>query len=104
MKPRDSSDQREPEPTSEVSLKILRYLEQNPNAADTLDGILEWWLPRQSIYEQEKTVQLALDSLVERKLLLTKQSTDMRKHYRLNTDCIQEIRRIISDPREASGK
>jgi hypothetical protein len=104
MMSRDSRDQSEPDSTSEVSLKILRYLEHNPNAADTLDGILEWWLPRQSIYEQEKTVQQALDSLVERKLLLTKQSTDMRKHYRLNTQCIQEIRRLISDKREKSGK
>jgi hypothetical protein len=104
MTPRDSRDQRASDSTSEVSLKILRYLEQNPNAADTLDGILEWWLPRQSLYEQEKAVEQALDSLVERKLLLTKQSTDMRKHYRLNTECIQEIRRIISDMRETSGK
>jgi len=85
------------DPTSEISLKILRYLDQNPNAADTLDGILEWWLPKQSLYEQEKIVQRALNSLVEQRLLLIKQSTDARKHYRLNVDRIQEIRRVLTN-------
>jgi hypothetical protein len=84
------------DPTSEISLKILRYLDQNPNAADTLDGILEWWLPKQSLYEQEKIGQRALNSLVEQRLLLIQQSTDARKHYRLNVDRIQEIRRVLT--------
>lgn len=25
---------------------ILRYLQSNPNAADSLDGIMNWWLPK----------------------------------------------------------
>ena len=95
MKPRDSRRRRESDSTLEVSLKILRYLEQNASAADTLDGILEWWLPKQSIYEQEEIVQRALDLLVKRGLLLSKESPDARKHYRLNPDCVEEIRRIV---------
>jgi len=83
------------DPSLEVSLKILRYLEKNPNAADTVDGILEWWLPKQSMMEQEEVVQHALDLLVQRKLLLTKQLSDARKHYRLNKESIQEIRELI---------
>lgn len=83
--------------TWEVALKILRYLDQNPNAADTVEGILEWWLPKQSIYEEEKVVERALDEMIERNLILTIRSSDARKHYRLNSDCIQEIRRMIRD-------
>jgi hypothetical protein len=104
MPPRDARDQREPDRASEVSLRILRYLEQNPNAADTLDGILEWWLPKQSIYEQEKIVQQALDGLIEQELIITKRSTDMRKHYRLNTERLREIRQMIKSAREKSDK
>jgi hypothetical protein len=83
--------------TSEVAQKILRYLDQNPNAADTVEGILEWWLPKQSIYEEEKVVKRALDEMVERKLILATRSSDARRHYRLNPEHIQEIRRMLRD-------
>ena len=99
MKQSDSRRHDAEDLTLEVSLKILDYLEQNPNAADTLDGILEWWLPKQSIIEQERVVQSALDLLVQRKLLLTKELTDARKHYRLNKKCMKEIRQMIDKTR-----
>jgi hypothetical protein len=80
-----------------VSVRILRYLEQNPNAADTLEGIVEWWVPKQALYEEEKVVKKALDEMVERNLVLTNESSDARQHYRLNTDCLEEIRQIINE-------
>jgi len=98
MKRRRSGGRSQRDTTSEVTLKILRYLDQNPNAADTVDGILEWWLPKQSIYEEEKVVKRALDELVKQNLILATRSSDARRHYRLNTEYINEIRRMISDP------
>ena len=78
-------------------MKILRYLDQNPNAADTVEGILEWWLPNQSIYEEEKVVKRTLDEVVKQNLILATPSSDARRHYRLNTERIQEIRRMIKE-------
>lgn len=101
MKPRHSDGGKQHDSTSEVALKILRYLDQNPNAADTVEGILEWWLPKQSIYEEEKVVKRALDEMVKRNLILTTRSSDARKHYRLNSDCIRDIRRMISEADES---
>jgi len=95
MKQRDQGDRREEDHTWEVALKILRYLDHNPKAADTVEGILEWWLPKQSMYEEKRVVEQALDRMVSRSFLLAMQSSDARKHYRLNTDCIDEIRRLI---------
>jgi hypothetical protein len=97
MKRRRSGGRSQGDTTSEVTLKILRYLDQNPNAADTVDGILEWWLLKQSIYEEEKVVKRALDELVKQNLILATRSSDARRHYRLNTEYIREIRRMISD-------
>jgi hypothetical protein len=49
--------------------EILTYLREHSNAADTLEGIIEWWLPRQR-YEQGKTlIQKALDDLVVQGLI-----------------------------------
>ena len=98
MKRRRPGGRSQHDTTAEVTLKLLRYLDQNPNAADTVEGILEWWLPKQSIYEEEKVVKRALDELVKRNLILATSSSDARRHYRLNTEYIQEIRRLINDP------
>jgi hypothetical protein len=36
-----------------VAAELLAYLSRHPNAADTLEGIMNWWLPRQR-YETER--------------------------------------------------
>ncbi|WP_300450185.1 helix-turn-helix domain-containing protein [Accumulibacter sp.] len=36
----------DPQPSlSQVVDAILRYLHRHPEAADTVDGVCEWWLP-----------------------------------------------------------
>lgn len=97
MKRRRSPGRSQRDKTSEVALKILRYLDQNPNAADTVEGILEWWLPKQSIYEEEKVLKSTLDEMVKQNLILASRASDARRHYRLNTERIQEIRRMIKE-------
>jgi len=52
-----------------LSDEILRYLRAHPQAADTVDGIVEWWLPRQRYDEAVDQVQLVLDELVARRLV-----------------------------------
>ena len=47
-----------------IADQIECYLKCRPNAADTLEGIVQWWLPHQS-YEQGKAqVQKTLEDLV----------------------------------------
>ncbi len=48
---------------------ILGYLRAHPQAADTVDGIVGWWLPRQRHDEAVDRVQDALDKLVASGLL-----------------------------------
>jgi hypothetical protein len=43
---------------------ILGYLRTHPQAADTVAGIVEWWLPRHLPAEAVERVQAALDELV----------------------------------------
>jgi Fe2+ or Zn2+ uptake regulation protein len=52
-----------------LSEEILRYLRTHPQAADTVDGIVGWWLPRQRHDEAVDRVQDALDKLVASGLL-----------------------------------
>jgi hypothetical protein len=52
-----------------VASEILRYLQRRPEATDTMDGIVQWWLPRLRLEEAAETVQHALDLLEHRGLV-----------------------------------
>ena len=86
MQRENSGNPADPEKTWEVALKILRYLQEHPRAADTANGILEWWLLKQSISEEQNLVDQALKMLVEKDLILSTTAIDGRKHYCLNAD------------------
>ena len=58
-----------PRPDAEdVACEILAYLSRHPGACDTLDGILQWWLPRIRLEEATETVEQALQLLEQRAL------------------------------------
>jgi Fe2+ or Zn2+ uptake regulation protein len=80
-----------------MALKILRYLAENPNAADTAEGILQWWLLDRAIVEEEAAMRRALDRLVERNLIVAVEAADARHHYRLNAEQIEETRKLIDE-------
>jgi len=83
-----------------VATKILRYLTEHPEASDTADGILEWWLLKQSILDEKKVVEKALKWLVEEKLIIKVEAADSRKHYRLNVERIEVSRKLIRAARK----
>ncbi|HEY9132664.1 MAG TPA: hypothetical protein VIM98_12975 [Dyella sp.] len=63
MSPRQSRDETG---KSEVEHAVLAYLAQHPDAADTLDGIVNWWLPQQRYEIERRRIEKVLVSLVER--------------------------------------
>ena len=46
-----------------IANEIVRYLHQRPFAADTLDGIVKWWIKQQRVEEQTRLVKQALSLL-----------------------------------------
>ena len=48
-----------------VADEIRAYLDSNPNAADSLEGIAKWWCGRKRYEESRETVRAALSSLIE---------------------------------------
>lgn len=49
----------------EVGRSILGYLRSHPRAADTLCGIVNWWLPRQRLETGFQHIEHVLDELVK---------------------------------------
>ena len=54
---------RDPEALHAVTTSVLAHLSRCPNAADTAEGIREWWLTSLSTVDPQ-VVQAALDELV----------------------------------------
>lgn len=54
---------------AQLSNEILNYLWAHPQASDTVEGILKWWLPQQRHEESLNRVQGELDKLVARGLV-----------------------------------
>lgn len=67
-----------------VASEILSYLANHPQASDTLEGIVDWWLLQQKIEYQTKVVRDALAELVERGFLVKEVTKDSRIRYRAN--------------------
>ena len=47
----------------ELAAAILRYVASCPDACDTVDGICDWWIPRQRYVDSKDDVQAALELL-----------------------------------------
>ena len=49
----------------EIDRAVLRYLGAHPSAADTLEGITEWWLERRRVAIAVDVISAALVRLIE---------------------------------------
>ena len=54
---------------SEVEAAVLEYLHQHPQAADSLEGIVQWWLPRQRYQTALDRIGASLEQMVASGLL-----------------------------------
>jgi len=81
----------------EIRYYILSYLAENPDAGDSFDGIVEWWLLRQRIKHETRIVSEAVAQLVFDGLILEQKKSDSRIIYRVNRTREQAIRTMLSE-------
>ena len=78
-------------PQSRTAELILAYLAENPNAQDTVEGIVEWWLLEEEIKHRQAEVKRALSELVDKGLVLERTGQDQRTRYQLNQERLADI-------------
>ena len=81
--------------------QILDYLIQHPNAKDTIEGISQWWLPKEEGASQRKDVEAALDWLVAKGWLTER--APAQTLFGLNRERVAEIQRFLQEPNERQG-
>jgi hypothetical protein len=80
-----------------VIQKILSYLVDHPDAKDTIQGILQWWLSHGGTPWRQEEVQAALDGLVARGWLTHRHTPSCQMLYGMNIDTLEEIREFLRD-------
>jgi hypothetical protein len=80
---------------SEVGCEILRYLTGHPDASDTFEGIVQWWLLERRIERRMTETKKGLQMLVAKGLVLETRAADSRMHYRLNPEKQKEILALV---------
>jgi hypothetical protein len=69
---------------AEIERSVLAYLDRHPQAADTLRGIVNWWLPRQRYELGCRRIGHVLDRLVAEGTLHRDELPDGEVLYALN--------------------
>ncbi|RUL78939.1 hypothetical protein [Dyella choica] len=68
----------------EVEQSVLGYLHGHPHAADTLEGIVSWWLPQQRYEIEHERIKRVLEHLVQGGELCSYRLPDGAVLYALN--------------------
>jgi len=79
------------ESVEQIGYCVLKYLVENPNAQDTLEGIVEWWLLDCLTMSNVNKVREALAHLVAAHLVMERKGKESRTYYKINSHKLKEI-------------
>ena len=69
----------------------MDYLRKNPDAQDTLSGIVQWWLPEDGVTPRTAAIKEALDELVREGLVIEHEGKDTQISYRMTDHGLGEF-------------
>jgi len=81
----------------QIACRVLRYLSENPNAQDTLEGVVEWWLLERLTTNHATRVKETLAELVLASLVLERRGKDSRTYYKINPLKLEEITAFLNE-------
>jgi len=78
---------------------ILAHIADNPDAQDTFEGVIRWWLLDQTIRFEIDKVSTSLAQLVARGLIIEHSQFDGTIAYKVNKEKLEEIRALVHQSR-----
>jgi hypothetical protein len=79
----------------QIGYDILAYVAEHPDAQDTAEGIVEWWLIGRVAKPNMALVEEALAELTALGLILARRSEDARALYKANPRKLEEISEML---------
>lgn len=83
-----------------TAYRILRYLVENPNAQDTLEGVVEWWLLDKYTRGNVMRAKEALEELVKADLIVQRRGKESRIYYKINPQKLKEISSLFTSGKQ----
>lgn len=77
---------------TEIARRILIYLDENPEAQDSIEGILQWWLLERTVHYEKIRVEEVIEELVSRNFIVARKISGLPIMYSLNPSKLKEIR------------
>jgi hypothetical protein len=81
---------------SQLGYQILAYLVEHPDAQDTVEGIVEWWLLERQIKFQTARVKEVLCELVAKGLIIEQKGYGPKVRYIVNQSRFEEIKKLVN--------
>jgi hypothetical protein len=81
-----------------IAREILGYLENHPEAKDTLDGIAEWWLPHRR--HERRAVERAVALLLSHGAIIETRRRGLPPYYQANRRAPPDIAARLGRPEE----
>jgi hypothetical protein len=72
------------EKQEKISGMILNYLQRNPDAGDTLEGIVKWWMGFENIESSIEDVADVLETLIQKGEIRMYNIVDGTTFYKVN--------------------
>lgn len=72
------------EKQEKISRMILNYLQRNPDAGDTLEGIVKWWMGFERIESSIEDVVDVLEILIQKQEICTYDIVDGTTLYKVS--------------------
>ncbi len=82
----------------ETQRSILRYLLSHPDAKDSIEGIMQYWIRRQQLEQNIEEVAAVVNGLVDKSILVQRIGTGTGTIYSINSSKVEEIKKLIGDP------
>ena len=79
----------------ELARQILSYLVRHPQAQDSVEGIVEWWLLEERIRTVSSEVEAVLKELVEREWVRAVLGPNHRVRYAIQNEKLHQIIEFI---------
>jgi hypothetical protein len=83
-----------------IAGEILGYLDTHPEAKDTLDGIVEWWLPHRR--SERPAVERAVSLLLSHGVVLETRRRGLPPYYQANRQAPPDAAAQFRRPDEAT--
>jgi hypothetical protein len=80
----------------DIALRILRYLDEHPDARDTVNGVIERWIIEQCIREEKGKVLETLREMVAQGVLLEHRRKNAEEQFSINREKRDQIRDLLT--------